>query len=106
MHLQQALLTGACLALHNGLVVLSHQDGADTEEAVFIVTERAEPLVEWAAAQDDASRDAANCWGLHCVAKALSFINADCKLVHGNVCRDSVFVTKVRTTRTTLASSI
>ncbi len=74
------------------------QDGADTEDAVFIVTERVEPLTEWLISQEgepEASRAAACCWGLHCIAKALSFINSDCKLIHGNLCRDSVFVTKV-----------
>ncbi len=48
-------------------------------------------------AEDDAASVAASaCWGLHCVSRALAFINSDCKLVHGNVCRDSVFVSKVR----------
>ncbi len=63
------------------------------------MTERVEPLTEWLAAQeeeDEKHRSASVCWGLHCVAKALAFINSDCKLIHGNVCRDSVFVTKVR----------
>ncbi len=63
------------------------------------MTERVEPLVEWMAArgeEDAAGTPAALCWGLHCITKALAFINSDCKLVHGNVCRDSVFVTKAR----------
>ena len=76
------------------------QDGADTEDAVYVVTERVEPLVEWsadAASKSDSSTLAsAQCWGLYNVAKAVSFINNDCKMVHGNICRDSVFVSKVR----------
>lgn len=76
------------------------QDGADTDDAVYVVTERVEPLVEWhadAAAKSDAAiLSSAVCWGLYGVAKAVSFVNNDCKLVHGNVCRDSVFVSRVR----------
>ena len=66
---------------------------------MFIATERVEPLTEWLVTQegeDERFKSASMCWGLHCIAKALSFINSDCKLIHGNVCRDSVFVTKVR----------
>ncbi|KAJ1475717.1 hypothetical protein T484DRAFT_1827415 [Baffinella frigidus] len=34
----------------------------------------------------------ATSWGLCCVARALKFLNDDCKLVHGNLCRSSVVV--------------
>lgn len=74
------------------------QDGADTEDAVYIVTERVEPLVEWSASvadRDTATLASSHCWGLYCIAKAVSFINNDCKLIHGNICRDSIFVSKV-----------
>ncbi|KAL1294414.1 N-terminal kinase-like protein isoform X2 [Arachis ipaensis] len=39
-------------------------------------------------------RDEYYAWGLHQVAKAVSFLNNDCKLVHGNVCMASVVVTQ------------
>ncbi|KAL6558094.1 hypothetical protein OROMI_018444 [Orobanche minor] len=39
-------------------------------------------------------RDDYFAWGLHRIAKAVSFLNNDCKLVHGNVCMDSVVVTQ------------
>ncbi|XP_027189453.1 uncharacterized protein [Cicer arietinum] len=39
-------------------------------------------------------RDEYYAWGLHQIAKAVSFLNNDCKLVHGNVCLASVVVTQ------------
>ncbi|XP_059438255.1 uncharacterized protein LOC132171061 isoform X2 [Corylus avellana] len=39
-------------------------------------------------------RDEYYAWGLHRIAKAVSFLNNDCKLVHGNVCLASVVVTQ------------
>ncbi|XP_061342590.1 uncharacterized protein LOC133288787 [Gastrolobium bilobum] len=39
-------------------------------------------------------RDEYYAWGLHQIAKAVSFLNNDCKLVHGNVCMASVVVTQ------------
>lgn len=63
-----------------------------------MVTERVEPLADWLASANSADAKTLACglcWGLYSVAKALSFINNDCKMVHGNVCRDSVFVAKV-----------
>ncbi|KAL6509387.1 hypothetical protein OROGR_022697 [Orobanche gracilis] len=39
-------------------------------------------------------RDEYYAWGLHRIAKAVSFLNNDCKLVHGNVCMASVVVTQ------------
>ncbi|KNA07159.1 hypothetical protein SOVF_174440, partial [Spinacia oleracea] len=33
-------------------------------------------------------------WGLHQIAKAVSFLNNDCKLIHANVCLASVVVTQ------------
>ncbi|KAK7356777.1 hypothetical protein VNO80_16053 [Phaseolus coccineus] len=39
-------------------------------------------------------RDEYYAWGLHQIAKAVSFLNNDCKLVHANVCLASVVVTQ------------
>ncbi|MCO5581933.1 hypothetical protein L7F22_035822 [Adiantum nelumboides] len=43
--------------------------------------------------EEASSRDEYYAWGLHQIAKAVSFLNNDCKLVHGNICVASVVVT-------------
>ncbi|PNX87929.1 putative inactive serine threonine-protein kinase SCY1-like protein, partial [Trifolium pratense] len=48
----------------------------------------------WARAPHGTRWDEYYAWGLHQIAKAVSFLNNDCKLVHGNVCLASVVVTQ------------
>ncbi|XP_041994818.1 probable inactive serine/threonine-protein kinase scy1 isoform X2 [Salvia splendens] len=43
---------------------------------------------------EGSQRDEYYAWGLHRISKAVSFLNNDCKLVHGNVCMASVVVTQ------------
>lgn len=75
-------------------------DSLETEEAIMMVTERAVPLSLWLdrnRPSADEARDGfeSGCvWGLYCLAEALSFLNGDCKLLHGNLHPDAVFVTK------------
>lgn len=70
-------------------------DGSVTKVTIYIVTEPVMPLSEKITelGLDGKQRDEYYAWGLHQVAKAVSFLNNDCKLVHANVCLSSVVVT-------------
>ncbi|KAG8651559.1 hypothetical protein MANES_07G142600v8 [Manihot esculenta] len=62
---------------------------------LYMVTEPVMPLSEKIKelGLEGTQRDEYYAWGLHQIAKAVSFLNNDCKLVHGNVCLASVVVT-------------
>ncbi|KAJ0695115.1 putative protein kinase domain, armadillo-like helical [Helianthus annuus] len=70
-------------------------DGSSTKLTIYIVTEPVMPLAEKIKelGLQGTQRDEYYAWGLHRIAKAVSFLNNDCKLVHGNVCLASVVVT-------------
>ncbi|KAL8151492.1 hypothetical protein V2J09_021300 [Rumex salicifolius] len=70
-------------------------DGTASKVTIYIVTEPVIPLSEKIKelGLDGKRRDEYYAWGLHQVAKAVSFLNNDCKLVHANVCLSSVVVT-------------
>ncbi|KAL3334466.1 hypothetical protein AABB24_030945 [Solanum stoloniferum] len=71
-------------------------DGSTTKVTIYIVTEPVMPLSEKLneLGLKGNQRDEYYAWGLHRIAKAVSFLNNDCKLVHGNVCLASVVVTQ------------
>ncbi|PHU18105.1 hypothetical protein BC332_13800 [Capsicum chinense] len=71
-------------------------DGSSTKVTIYIVTEPVMPLSEKLKelGLKGTQRDEYYAWGLHRIAKAVSFLNNDCKLVHGNVCLASVVVTQ------------
>ncbi|PON37894.1 Coatomer beta subunit [Trema orientale] len=71
-------------------------DGSTTKVTIYIVTEPVMPLSEKIKelGLEGTQRDEYFAWGLHQIAKAVSFLNNDCKLVHGNVCLASVVVTQ------------
>ncbi|KAL8490218.1 hypothetical protein ACS0TY_025941 [Phlomoides rotata] len=71
-------------------------DGSSTKVTIYIVTEPVMPLAEKIKelGLNGSQRDEYYAWGLHRIAKAVSFLNNDCKLVHGNVCMASVVVTQ------------
>ncbi|GLT74526.1 hypothetical protein SLA2020_463160 [Shorea laevis] len=71
-------------------------DGSTTKVTIYIVTEPVMPLSEKIKelGLQGTQRDEYYAWGLHRIAKAVSFLNNDCKLVHGNVCLASVVVTQ------------
>lgn len=70
-------------------------DGSTSKVTIYIVTEPVMPLSEKIKelGLEGTQRDEYYAWGLHQIAKAVSFLNNDCKLVHGNVCLASVVVT-------------
>ncbi|XP_042443465.1 probable inactive serine/threonine-protein kinase scy1 [Zingiber officinale] len=70
-------------------------DGSAMKCTIYIVTEPVMPLSEKTKELNlsGTQRDEYFAWGLHQISKAVSFLNNDCKLVHGNVCLDSVVVT-------------
>ncbi|XP_020597664.1 probable inactive serine/threonine-protein kinase scy1 [Phalaenopsis equestris] len=71
-------------------------DGSMTKHTIYIVTEPVMPLSEKIKELnlEGTQRDEYYAWGLHQIAKAVSFLNNDCKLVHGNVCLTSIVVTQ------------
>ncbi|XWS08382.1 hypothetical protein CRYUN_Cryun41cG0074900 [Craigia yunnanensis] len=71
-------------------------DGSSTKVTIYIVTEPIMPLSEKIKelGLEGTQRDEYYAWGLHQIAKAVSFLNNDCKLIHGNVCLASVVVTQ------------
>ncbi|XP_052200887.1 uncharacterized protein LOC127807239 [Diospyros lotus] len=71
-------------------------DGSTTKVTIYIVTEPVMPLSEKIKelGLEGTQRDEYYAWGLYRIAKAVSFLNNDCKLVHGNVCLASVVVTQ------------
>ncbi|CAL4953913.1 unnamed protein product [Urochloa decumbens] len=71
-------------------------DGPAMRHTIYIVTEPVMPLSEKVKELNlgGTQRDEYFAWGLHQISKAVSFLNNDCKLVHGNVCLASVVVTQ------------
>lgn len=76
--------------------ILMFQDGLENDKAVFIVTERVQPLLSYLRDSKDNESQRLNeiSWGLHQIATALSFLNNDCKLVHNNICMSSIVVNR------------
>lgn len=71
-------------------------DAGSSKVTIYIVTEPVMPLSDkiQELGLGGTKRDEYYAWGLNQVAKAVSFLNNDCKLVHGNVCLASVVVTQ------------
>ncbi|KAJ3669089.1 hypothetical protein LUZ60_011039 [Juncus effusus] len=71
-------------------------EGSSQKHTIYIVTEPVMPLSEKLKELNlrGTQRDEYYAWGLHQISKAVSFLNNDCKLVHGNVCVSSVVVTQ------------
>jgi hypothetical protein len=78
--------------------ILKYQDGRQVGKDTFVATERVVPLMEWIAkARKEETKErleAAVTWGIYCIGQALSFVTKDCKYVHGNVCPESIYVTR------------
>ncbi|KFK36944.1 hypothetical protein AALP_AA4G192400 [Arabis alpina] len=70
-------------------------DGSTSKVTIYIVTEPVMPLADKIKelGLKATQRDEYFALGLHQITKAVSFLNNDCKLVHGNVCLASVVVT-------------
>ncbi|EFJ18677.1 hypothetical protein SELMODRAFT_444483 [Selaginella moellendorffii] len=70
-------------------------EGVEGKITIYVVTEPVMPLAEKIKDMGliGTQRDEYFAWGLHQVSKAVSFLNNDCKLVHGNVCLSAVVVT-------------
>ncbi|POM62504.1 N-terminal kinase-like protein, partial [Phytophthora palmivora] len=82
--------------------ILAYLDGTEVPNngPVIIVTEHVMPLSEFLTAlrmeYGASSEEFAMCvsWGLRSILRALQFINVDCKLLHGRLTPQSIFVTK------------
>lgn len=86
---------------HPNVLVFLHSteaeamDGGVMKPTIYLVTEPVMPLAEKIKELDlqGTQREEYYAWGLNQIARAVSFLNNDCKLVHGNVCLASVVVT-------------
>ncbi|CAI5745851.1 unnamed protein product [Peronospora destructor] len=82
--------------------ILAYLDGTEVPNngPVIIVTEHVMPLADFLTAlrmeYGAHSNEFAMCvsWGLRSILMALQFINVDCKLIHGRLAPQSIFVTK------------
>ncbi|XP_020205172.1 N-terminal kinase-like protein isoform X2 [Cajanus cajan] len=89
-------------AMHPNILSFLHSTEIGTVDAgspkvtIYMVTEPVVPLLDKISelGLEGTQRDEYYAWGLHQIAKAVSFLNNDCKLVHGNVCLASVVVTQ------------
>lgn len=83
--------------------ILSYLDGTEVANngPVLIVTEHVVPLAKYLAdlrtqyGSHSEEFQMSVSWGLRSVLLALHFINVDCKLMHGRLTPQSIFVTKV-----------
>lgn len=84
--------------------ILKYVDGSETENAIYIVTEKVVPLTSRigregdikpssASAQETGTGEEWRVWGLSKVVNALGFVNDSGTSVHGNLRVTSVFVT-------------
>ena len=78
--------------------VLKYLDGIESDKEILVVTETIKPLGDWLKVAKEVNSpeqfEAALAWGLRCICSALHFLTNDCKLLHGLVCQDSIFVTE------------
>lgn len=72
--------------------IVSFLDGVETEKVIYFATEAIVPLESYLNENDENRNLMAISWGIHQVAKGLSFLINDCNLIHNNVCLSSVFV--------------
>ncbi|XP_047157725.1 N-terminal kinase-like protein [Vigna umbellata] len=87
---------------HPNILSFLHSTEVETVDAgspkvtIYMVTEPVMPLSDKIKelGLEGTQRDEYYAWGLHQIAKAVSFLNNDCKLVHAYVCLASVVVTQ------------
>ena len=68
-------------------------DGRETPEKLFVVCEQVRPLRHLLPGLHE-GHPGALAWGLHEIARAVSFLNNDCSLVHGYLTVDTVVVNR------------
>ncbi|KAF2069881.1 hypothetical protein CYY_008803 [Polysphondylium violaceum] len=71
---------------------LTFLDGIELETNIYIVTEPISPLDD--KITEIKGFEHAISWGIYQISKALSFLNNDCNLTHGNLNTSNIFVTK------------
>lgn len=82
--------------------ILKYLDSIDTQDQLILITEKAYPVHAWlreakhANVMPQEELQTSVVWGLYCVTKTLAWLHEDCKMVHGNLSSDAVFVTEVR----------
>jgi SCY1-like protein 1 len=74
--------------------ILQYLDGAELEKEMVVVTEPVTSLGEWLQSLGGDMREEQIAWGLRCLLSALHFLSNDCKMTHGLICPDTVFVTR------------
>ena len=71
--------------------ILRYVDSSDTASHLLIATEACTPF-QHDFARGDRQREYGMALGLYSVTKAVSWLNNDCKLVHGALCPASIFI--------------
>lgn len=75
--------------------VVTFIDGLETDKALYIVTHPLTPLARYLQSNaDHCNLSFLVSWGLQQVARAVTFLNQDCKLVHNAICLHSVYVSR------------
>ncbi|XP_078001167.1 N-terminal kinase-like protein [Glandiceps talaboti] len=74
--------------------ILMYLDGLETENLLYIVTEKVEPLESYLKTHSVKTNELSISWGLHQIVKGLSFLVNDCQLIHNNVNMSSIYVDK------------
>eukprot|EP01138_Halocafeteria_seosinensis_P005490 gb/GECG01005612.1/.p1 GENE.gb/GECG01005612.1/~~gb/GECG01005612.1/.p1 ORF type:complete len:866 (+),score=105.90 gb/GECG01005612.1/:1-2598(+) len=79
--------------------ILKYLDSIDTQDQLILVTEKAYPVRAWCQQSSNQSeaRDELRTsivWGLHCVSQTLKWLHTECRMVHGCLSSDAVFVTE------------
>lgn len=80
--------------------ILAFVDSKEVDSGVVMMaTEAAIPLSKWIndALSNKNSKDEITqevVWGFHCIVEALQFIHRQCKLLHGNISPEAIFITK------------
>ncbi|XP_061172561.1 N-terminal kinase-like protein isoform X1 [Saccostrea echinata] len=72
--------------------IVSFLDGVETDKVIYFATEAVLPLENYLNESEENRNLMSISWGIHQVAKGLSFLINDCNLIHNNVCLSSVFV--------------
>jgi len=73
--------------------ILTYLDGFEIENtAVTIVTEDVRPLSDYL--QEFKEYPSGLTWGLYQLTKTIAFLNNDCKMIHGNITMENIFVTQ------------
>jgi SCY1-like protein 1 len=79
--------------------VISYIDGVELDDSIMVVTEDTVPLKNYIKSRMSGSGEASITseeviWGLKCICQAISFLHANCSVIHGFLGLHAIFVSK------------